>query len=64
MASGLLPVSSMEITTRVPGRAPRREDLFDALLRWAHRLLNPPRTSPASAPTGRRPRRVRDRVPI
>jgi len=41
-----------------------REDLFDRLLRWVHRLLNPPRPSPTSTSGGRRPRRVRDRVPI
>jgi hypothetical protein len=41
----------------------KREDRFDAILRWVHRLLNPPTPSPATA-SSRRPRRVRDRVPI
>jgi hypothetical protein len=41
--------------------APRREDRLDAILRWVHRLLNPPASSAATAPTRRR---VRDRVPI
>jgi hypothetical protein len=45
-----------------PGLAGRRrEDRFDAILRWVHRLLNPPTPAPATA-SGRR--RVRDRVPI
>lgn len=53
------------------GHVPRPEsvrsgDAFDALLRWLHRLLNPPQATviphPASG-AGRR-RRVRDRVPI
>ena len=39
----------------------RREDRADAILRWVHRLLNPPTPSPVTA-SGRR--RVRDRVPI
>jgi hypothetical protein len=54
LASGLLPITDVET----------REDVFDRLLRWVHRLLNPPRPSPASTSGGRRPRRVRDRVPI
>ncbi|HEV8609235.1 MAG TPA: hypothetical protein VGS98_04110 [Thermoanaerobaculia bacterium] len=40
----------------------RRPDLFDRLLSWIHRLLNPPPPAPAQA--DRRPPRVRDRVPI
>jgi hypothetical protein len=39
----------------------RREDRFDAILRWVHRVLNPPTPTPASASSRRR---VRDRVPI
>ena len=39
----------------------RREDRLDAILRWVHRLLNPPTPAPA---TMSKRRRVRDRVPI
>jgi hypothetical protein len=39
----------------------RRRDVFDRMLAWAHRLLNPP--VPATVRVGR-PRRERDRVPI
>ncbi len=42
---------------------PRRGDVFDAILRWAHRLLNPPNLTPARARMGDR-RRSRDRVPV
>jgi hypothetical protein len=45
----------------VGGRAARREDRADAILRWLHRLLNPRTPAPAMAPSRRR---VRDRVPI
>ena len=42
--------------------ARRREDRLDAILRWVHRLLNPP---PAQVPaTASSRRRVRDRVPL
>ena len=41
----------------------RREDVFDAILRWAHRLLNPPTLTPARARMGEK-RRSRDRVPV
>src|SRR6266542_3765762 len=64
LASALLPVAAVEITTNGRERTPRQEDMFDALLRWVNRLLNPPRPTPAPAPTGRHPRRVRDRVPL
>ena len=39
----------------------RREDRADAILRWVHRLLNPPTPSPVTMSSRRR---VRDRVPI
>jgi hypothetical protein len=39
----------------------RREDRLDAILRWVHRLLNPPSATPATASSRRR---VRDRVPL
>jgi hypothetical protein len=39
----------------------RREDRADAILRWVHRLLNPPKPSPVTVSSRRR---VRDRVPI
>ena len=48
-------------TGREVAGARRREDRMDALLRWVHRLLNPP--TPARETTSGR-RRVRDRVPI
>ncbi|HEX9303646.1 MAG TPA: hypothetical protein VGA31_04255 [Thermoanaerobaculia bacterium] len=57
-------MSDVEITTNDSRQAPRREDFFDGLLRWVHRLLNPRHPSSAPAPDGRRQRRVRDRVPI
>ncbi len=41
--------------------ARRREDRLDAILRWVHRLLNPPAQVPATASNRRR---VRDRVPL
>ena len=41
----------------------KRPDVFDAILRWLHRLMNPPTVSRVQASSGR-PRRVRDRVPI
>jgi hypothetical protein len=41
----------------------KRPDVFDAILRWLHRLLNPPAASRVPASSDR-PRRVRDRVPI
>ncbi|HYT33140.1 MAG TPA: hypothetical protein VEO37_11130 [Thermoanaerobaculia bacterium] len=57
-------MSDVEITTNDSRQVPRREDFFDGLLRWVHRLLNPRHPSSAPAPDGRRQRRVRDRVPI
>ncbi|HZI67956.1 MAG TPA: hypothetical protein VFF17_15450 [Thermoanaerobaculia bacterium] len=58
----------METGLETPRRRPRPEDpsrgdVFDAILRWAHRLLNPPTLTPASARMGER-RRSRDRVPV
>ncbi|PYQ66927.1 MAG: hypothetical protein DMF54_06155 [Acidobacteria bacterium] len=64
MASGLLPDHGVRITTSDLQSTQRREDLFDRVLRWVHRLLNPPRPAPVPASAARRPRRVRDRVPI
>ncbi|PYQ35847.1 MAG: hypothetical protein DMF55_06460 [Acidobacteria bacterium] len=64
MASGLLPDHGVRITTSDLRSTQRREDLFDRVLRWVHRLLNPPRPAPVPASAARRPRRVRDRVPI
>ena len=66
MAFRLLSWNGVEDETRnrtgrdVAG-ARRREDRMDALLRWVHRLLNPP-TSARETMSSRR--RVRDRVPI
>ena len=48
-------------TGREVAGARRREDRMDAILRWVHRLLNPPTPAPA---TMSKRRRVRDRVPI
>jgi hypothetical protein len=57
----------METALDTPRRSARnvsaRGDLFDALLRWAHRVLNPPMRAPARAKMGER-RRIRDRVPL
>ena len=66
MALRLLSWKSVENEKRDLGRREvtgvrRREDRFDAILRWVHRLLNPPTPSPVAV-SGRR--RVRDRVPI
>jgi len=68
MASRLLSSAGVETTKNdrtspEPAGASRREDRFDAILRWVHRLLNPPSPSPVRAQSGTR-RRIRDRVPI
>lgn len=58
---------NMESCGHVPRADDRGVDAFGALLRWLHRLLNPPQATviphPATMSGGRR-RRVRDRVPI
>ena len=66
LAPALLQRGAMETALETPRRkAPSetREDVFDAILRWAHRVLNPPNPVPARARMGER-RRVRDRVPL
>lgn len=51
----------LETSRRTVRNSGTRGDLFDVLLRWAHRILNPP--APAGERMGDR-RRIRDRVPL
>ncbi|MEO8348691.1 MAG: hypothetical protein ABI610_07250 [Acidobacteriota bacterium] len=55
--------TALDTTRRRAPADVSRGDVFDAILRWAHRLLNPPTLTPSRARMGER-RRFRDRVPL
>jgi hypothetical protein len=55
--------NALDTTRRPAGRDGNPGDFFDALLRWMHRILNPPAPVPARVESRDR-RRHRDRVPV
>ena len=55
--------NALDTSRRPVGNDETPGNVFDALLRWAHRILNPPTRVPIRVTTGDR-RRHRDRVPV